>query len=55
MSFELMFGLYYGIFRRGEHYDKETQHLRGVRYGAFVVGLMVTLVFVAMILYPSSL
>lgn len=55
MLFELMFGLYYGIFRRGEHYDKETQHLRGVRYGAFVVGLMVTLVFVAMILYPSSL
>lgn len=55
MFFELILGLYYGMFRRGEHFDKETQHLRGVRYGAFVVGLMIALVIVAIILYPSSL
>lgn len=52
---ELLFGLYFGLFRRGEHYDKETNHLHGVRYVAFVASLMTVLVIIAMIVYPSSL
>ncbi|MDT8979093.1 hypothetical protein RQP50_22900 [Paenibacillus sp. chi10] len=55
MVLELMLGLYYGIFRRGEHYDKETEHLRGVRYGVFIASLLIVLVIIAMIVYPSSL
>ncbi|EJW16308.1 hypothetical protein M5X00_22685 [Paenibacillus alvei] len=52
MLAELLLGMYYGICRKGEHFDKKTAHLSGYRYLAFVMALLLTLLLLTICLYP---